>query len=130
MPPSCALFGRICNRCTDCVAMETLCKCVAEPSGNPPGLPHAARMPHTHTTHAGEDCPHRRENGCACCVRRSISSILRGVVTRTRNVSEYMLVPAVCLVLYGNAYKQAAQKICLAHIFILLALTLCGFLKD
>ena len=28
-------------------------ECVAEPSGNPPGPPHAARMPHTHTTHAG-----------------------------------------------------------------------------
>jgi len=29
---------------------------------------------------------------------RSISSILRGVVTRTRNVSQYMLVLALCLV--------------------------------
>jgi len=28
---------------------------VAEPSDNPPGPPHAAHMPHTHTTHAGED---------------------------------------------------------------------------
>ena len=31
---------------------------------------------------------------------RSISSILRGVVTRTQNVSEYMLVLALCLVHY------------------------------
>ena len=31
-------------------------------------------------------------------MRRSISSILQGVVTRTRNVSEYMLVLALCLV--------------------------------
>ena len=29
---------------------------------------------------------------------RSISSILRGVVTRTRDVSEYMLVLALCIV--------------------------------
>ena len=28
--------------------------------GNLPGPPHAARMPHTHTTHAGEDSPRRR----------------------------------------------------------------------
>jgi len=35
--------------------MATLWKCVAEPSGNPPGQPHAARMPHTHTTNIGED---------------------------------------------------------------------------
>ena len=28
--------------------MATLCKYVAEPSGNPPGPPHAACMPHTH----------------------------------------------------------------------------------
>ena len=32
----------------------------SEPSGNPPGPPHAARMPHTHATHAGEDSPRRR----------------------------------------------------------------------
>jgi len=31
-------------------------------------------------------------------VRHSILSILQGVVTRTRNVSEYMLVLALCLV--------------------------------
>jgi len=31
---------------------------------------------------------------------RSISSILRGVATRTRNVSQYMLVLAICLVSY------------------------------
>ena len=30
-------IGRICNRCTGCVAMATLWQCVAEPSGNPPG---------------------------------------------------------------------------------------------
>jgi len=35
-------------------------KCVAEPSGNHSGPPHAARMPHTHTAHAGEDTPRRQ----------------------------------------------------------------------
>ena len=34
-------------------------------------------------------------------MRRSISSVLRGVVTRTRNVSEYMLVLALCLVIFS-----------------------------
>jgi len=33
---------------------------------------------------------------------RSISSILRGVATRTRNVTEYMLVLALCLVPYSR----------------------------
>ena len=48
MPPSCALLGGFANRCTGCVAMTTLWKCM--PSGKPPDPPHAARMPHTHTT--------------------------------------------------------------------------------
>jgi len=34
---------RICNQCTGCVAMVTLWKCMAEPSSNLPGPPHAAR---------------------------------------------------------------------------------------
>jgi len=40
-----------------CIAMATVWKCVAEPSSNPSGRPHAAR-----STHAvcGEDSPHRR----------------------------------------------------------------------
>jgi len=33
-----------------------------------------------------------------CCMRRSISSILLGVARRMQNVSEYMLVLALCLV--------------------------------
>jgi len=32
----------------------------AQRRGKPPGSPHAARMPHAHTTHAGEDSPRRR----------------------------------------------------------------------
>jgi len=37
---------------------------VAEPSGSPPGPPHAAR-----TTQAGEDTPRQRSNRRACCLR-------------------------------------------------------------
>ena len=43
MPPSCALLGGNCNRCTGSVAIATLWKRVAERSGNPPGPPHACR---------------------------------------------------------------------------------------
>jgi len=42
-------IGRICNRCTGCLAMAKLWKCIrpTEPrvSGNPPGPPDALRMP-------------------------------------------------------------------------------------
>jgi len=74
--------------------MATLWKCVAEPSGNPPGPPHAC---HARTLHlpaktllAGDkmDAPAAVPFRPYC----------RGVVTRTRNVSEYMLVLALCLV--------------------------------
>jgi len=81
------------------MGMATLWKCVAEPSGNPPGPPHAACMQHTHTTHAGENSPRRQQNRRACCVSRSISSILRGCCNANTNVSEYMLVLALCLVI-------------------------------
>ena len=37
MPPSCALLGGF------AIGVATLWKCVAEPSGNPPGPPHACR---------------------------------------------------------------------------------------
>jgi len=62
-----------------CVVMATLWKCVAEPSGNPPGPPHAV------DTLAGNkiDVP------AACAVPFRL--YCGGVVTRTQNVSEYML---------------------------------------
>jgi len=73
---------------------------VAEPSGNPPGPPHAAHMPHMHTTHAGEDSPplagDKIDAPAACAV--PFRPYCGGVVTRPRNVSEYMLVLALCLV--------------------------------
>ena len=69
---------------------------MAEPSGNPPGPPHACRtrtlrMP-AKTPLAGDkiDAP------VACTV--AFRSYCGVVVTRTRNVSEYMLVLALCLV--------------------------------
>jgi len=72
---------------------------VAEPSGNPPGLPHAARMPRTHTimpakTPLAGDKIHAP---AACAV--PFPPYCGGVVTRTRNVSEYMLVLALFLVI-------------------------------
>ena len=68
---------------------------MAEPSGHPPGPPHACRtlrMP-AKTPLAGDkiDAP------AACDV--PFRPYCGGVVTRTRNVSEYMLVLALCLVL-------------------------------
>ena len=72
MPPSCALLGGFVIGARGCVAMATFWKCVAEPSGNPPDVI------------CNEAVPFRPY--CA------------GVATRTRNVSEYMLVLALCLV--------------------------------
>jgi len=69
---------------------------VAEPSGNAPGPPHACRtrtlrMP-AKTSLAGDtiDAP------AACAV--PIRPYCGGVVTRRRNVSEYAVVLALCLV--------------------------------
>jgi len=71
---------------------------VAEPSGNPLGPPHSTRtlrMP-AKTPLAGNkiDAP------AACTV--PFRPYYRGVVTRTQNVSEYMLVLPLCLVLLLN----------------------------
>ena len=86
--------------------MATLWKCVAEPSGNPPGQPHAARMPHTHTTHAAKTplASDKIDAPAACAV--PFRPYCGDVVTRTRNVGEYMLVLALCLVGIG-AVREA-----------------------
>jgi len=68
--------------------MATLWKCVPEPSDNPPGLPQAARVPHTHTTHPAKTplAGDKMDAPAECAVPfRPYSG---GVVTRTRNVSE------------------------------------------
>jgi len=77
--------------------MATLWKCVAEPSGNPPGPPHAARttvrMP-TKTPFTGD----KSDAPAACAV--PFRPYCGSAVTRTRNVSEYMLVYSLyCLVI-------------------------------
>ena len=83
----------ICNRCTGCVAVATLWKCVAEPSGK--------------TTLAGDkiDAP------ATCAV--PFRPYCGGIVTRTRNVSEYMLVLALCLVnqLSATAGRLTNRKV-------------------
>jgi len=77
--------------------MATLWKCVAEPSGNPPGPLHAARR--THYACRRRLIPLASDNidaSAACAV--PFRPYCGRVVTRTRNVSEYMLVLALCLV--------------------------------
>jgi len=83
--------------------MATLWKRVAEPRGNPPGSPHACRtrtprMP-AKTPLAGD----KMDAPAVCAV--PFRPYCGGVVTRTRNVSEYMLLLALCLVAfcYNNA---------------------------
>ena len=102
--------GRICNGWTGYVAMATLWKCVAEPCGNPPGPPHAARMPHTHTTHTGKTplAGNKIDAPDACAV--PFRPYCGGVATRTGNVSEYMLVLAVCLVLFGGPLRTFSEN--------------------
>jgi len=69
---------------------------VAEPSGNPPGPPHACR---TRTLRMPAKTPIAGDNidaPAACTV--PFRPYCGGVVMRTRNVSEYMLVLALYLV--------------------------------
>ena len=98
--PQLCTIGRIFNRCTGCVAMATL-----EIRGRAHAVirqahrsPHALRMPaKTPLTSDKIDAP-------AACATLSATTPFRfvhtagGVVTRTRNVSEYMLVLVLCLV--------------------------------
>ena len=84
---------------------------MAEPSGNPPGPAHAARTTHALRRHAPTIKSTRLLRVRSYVQRgRSISSIYcAGVATRTRNVSEYMLVLALCLV--GNFHEQCFSSI-------------------
>ena len=87
MPPSCALLGGF--------AIGAWVALLWQHYGNAwQSPPHAARMPHTYTTHAGEDSPRgvasdKIDAPAACAV--PFRPYCGGVVTRTRNVSEYML---------------------------------------
>jgi len=71
---------------------------VAEPSGNPPGPPQAARNA-THYACQRRLTPlagNKIDAPASCAV--PFRPYCGGVITRTRNVSEYMLVLALCLV--------------------------------
>jgi len=116
-------IGRICNRCTGCVAMATLWKCAAEPSGNPPGPPHAARTTHACGVQRTAKTPltgDKIDAPVACAV--PFRPYCGGVVTRTENVSEYMLVLALCLVVIGKC--MLTVKLCSIKILQFLD---CGF---
>jgi len=84
--------------------MATVWKCVAEPSGNSPGPPHAARSSAHYacrrrlTLLAGD----KTDALAACAV--PFRPYCGGVITR--NVSEYMLVLAVglCLVYFCDQF--------------------------
>ena len=101
MPPSCALLGGFAIGAQVALLWQHW-KCVAEPSGNPPGPLHATRTTHYAcrrrlTPLAGDNI----DTPAACAV--PFRPYCGGVVTQTRNVSEYMLVLALCLVavVYG-----------------------------
>jgi len=78
--------------------MAALSKCVAEPSGNPPGPPHACR---TRTL--------RMPAKTSLVLRVLVYFVHTAGVLRTRNVSEYMLVLALCLVLSMLAYSRLGR---------------------
>jgi len=81
--------------------MATLWKCVAEPSGNPSGRKHYTCVRRAAKTPLTGD---KIDEPAACAV--PFRPYCGGVVTRTQNVSEYMLALALCLVvlltLIGN----------------------------
>jgi len=79
-------------------------KTVEMRSGNPPGPPHALRMPVKTLLASNKiDAP------AVCAI--SFCPYCGGVVKRTRNVSEYMLVLGVCLV--GSiVYSSLVMTLC------------------
>jgi len=94
MPPSCAVFGRICNRCRVALLWQHYGNAWQSPAViRQARRTRTLRMP-VKTPLAGDkiDAP------AACAV--PFHPYCRGVrvVTRTRNVSQYMLVLALCLV--------------------------------
>jgi len=70
--PCCALLDGFAIDALVALLWQHYGKCAAEPSGNPPGPPHAARMPHTHYS----ACRRRLPSPAIKSTRRSISSIL------------------------------------------------------
>jgi len=112
MPPSCAVLGGFAIG----AQVALLWQHYGDAWQSPAVIRQAHRTPHAvpRTTHAGEDSPRRRQNRRACCVCRSISSILRGVATRTRNVSEYACTCSMpSHVFWSRAHLQRHVTICL-----------------
>jgi len=108
MPPSCALLGGFAIGARVALLWQHYAKCVAQPSGNPPGPLHAERRTHYAcrrrlTPLAGDnvDAP------AACAV--PLRLYCGGVVTRTRYVSEYMLVLALRLV-YNSIRRNCIAR--------------------
>ena len=112
MPPSCALLGGFAIGARDALLQQHYGNAWQSPAV----IRQAQRTPHALRTHSRT---HARTSDKIDVkigrVRRylqrvcSISSILRGFfATRTRNVSEYMLVLALCLVLGLNPYNIAS----------------------
>jgi len=94
MPPSCAVLGGFAIGAR--VALLWQHNGNTEPSGNPPGPPQACR---TRTLRMPAKTPLTGDSmdaAASCAVPFRPYSV--GVVTRTRNVSEYMPVLSLCLV--------------------------------
>jgi len=78
---------------------------VAEPSGNPPGPPHASHRRMLAKTPFVCD---KIDAAAACAI--PFRPYCGGVVTRTHNVSEYMLVVALCLVIIYNDTRVLSMR--------------------
>ena len=120
MPPSCALLGGF--------TVGALVALLWQHYGNAWQSPAVMRQAHRRrAAHAHYACRRRLPspviNGRACCVRRSISSILRGVVTQTRHVSEYMLVLALCLVTFCMSRRR--RKMYCGHARLCVCVCVC-----
>ena len=99
MPPSCALLGGFAISAQDALLWQHYGNAWQSPAviRQAPHTPHAPAMKSTRLLHVR----HYLQRGC------SISSILPGVATRTQNVSEYMLVLTLCLVVFMRALISA-----------------------
>jgi len=60
MPPSCAVLGGFAIGARVALLWQRYENAWQSPAVNRQSPPHAACMPHTHTTQAGEDSPRRR----------------------------------------------------------------------
>jgi len=98
MPPSCALLGRVAIGARVALLWQHYANALHSPAviRQAHRTPHA--VPHAHTTHAGEDS-RRDKMDSPAAFAFPFRPHCGGVVKRTPNVSEYMLVLALCLVI-------------------------------